>query len=138
MNGVIYSSFQTKFVENTWANHVYFLWSGVIDYYSFSDASFNSLRTEFALNTLSLPVFLWFGRSAFWAATRFPEAICPRYCPVFYFACWIRHMVLAIVINWILILDVSFLVLILVSDKVASSHNESHNFLYQKNWAPIF
>ena len=43
-NGVIYSSFQTKFLENTWANNVNCSWSEVIDYHSFPDGSFISPR----------------------------------------------------------------------------------------------
>ena len=44
--------------------------------------------------------------------------------------CWIQYMVLTIVIDWILICNVPFLVLILVSNKVLSSHNKSHTFLF--------
>ena len=46
-------------------------------------------------------------------------------------------MVLTIVIDRILIRDV-FLVLVLVSSKFASFHNETHNFPYQKSQALIF
>ena len=41
-------------------------------------------------------------------------------------------MILAIEINLILIGDVFFLASILMLDKVASFHNESHIFHYQK------
>ena len=40
-------------------------------------------------------------------------------------------MVLTIVTNYILIRDIFLLVLILVSIKVESFHNESNTFLYQ-------
>ena len=46
--------------------------------------------------------------------------------------CKIQHMVLTIVIDSILIRDVIFIGLILVSSKVASFHNKVHTFLYQK------
>ena len=41
-------------------NYVNCSWSGVIDYHSFPDGNFISLRTEFALNKLSLPIISWF------------------------------------------------------------------------------
>ena len=42
-NVVIYSSFQTKYLENRWANHASCSWCGVIDYHSFPGGSFVSL-----------------------------------------------------------------------------------------------
>ena len=85
-NGVVYFSSQTNFLEYTWANHVKSLWSGKIDYHSFPDGSFMSLRTELALNTLSPPVIALFLKiftcPYFWVPTRFPEAMWPRYGPV--------------------------------------------------------
>ena len=50
-----------------------------------------------------------------------------------FFVYWIQHTVWAIEIDWILISDVFFIVLILASSKVSSFHNESHTFLYQKS-----
>ena len=46
-------------------------------------------------------------------------------------------MVLTIVIDSILIRDVIFIGLILVSSKVASFHNKVHTFLYQKRLSQI-
>ena len=45
-------------------------------------------------------------------------------------------MILTIVIDWIVLRDVFFLVLILTSSKVANFHNEAHTFLYKniRHW----
>ena len=47
-------------------------------------------------------------------------------------------MVLAIVIDQILICNAIFLVLIVVSSKAASFHNEAHTYLYQKKLGTNF
>ena len=47
---------------------------------------------------------------------------------LFFFVSWIQHMVLAILIDWTLIRNVFFLVLILILNKVSSFHNEPHRY----------
>ena len=51
---------------------------------------------------------------------------------LFFFVCWIQHIVLAIEIDWIGIEDIYFLVAIIILSKVAIFHYESHIFLCQK------
>ena len=59
---------------------------------------------------------------------------CVRACVCVY---KIQHMILTIVIDSILIRDLIFIGLILVSCKVASFHNKVHTFLYQKRLSEI-
>ena len=75
---------------------------------------------------------------------------CTQHCPLFVYFCLhffglYSFCVLnstcdfASVIDWILIHSVFFFfVFIQVFNKVVSFHNEAHNFLYKKSYAPIF
>ena len=61
----------------------------------------------------------------------FPS-LSPFYATSILFLCWIRHVVLIIMIDWILICNVFSLALILASSKVVRFHNEAQTFFYQK------
>ena len=83
-NEIIYYTFQTKFSENAWANHVNCLGSGVIDYHSFPHGSFISLK----LHLLWLPncfiisedyLMPLYEHFPFLGPTHFPEGIFSRY-----------------------------------------------------------
>lgn len=114
INGVLYSSSQTKFHENTWANHVNYLRSEVIDYHchcmslKLNSAHINIYFKLMILFPLELHL-LWkhrvftsyfmisgnsqmslFRHFTLWAPTCFPEAICLRYGPGYFIsACFL-------------------------------------------------
>ena len=88
--------------------------------------------------SFTLTLFLTFSNvspyiaSFFNSYNTFPSLPLFFFCFYSFFASWIQKMILTIAIDWILIRDVLFLVLVIVSSKVLDFHNEAHTSLSKK------